>query len=264
MKTGIIGLGNMACAILDGMLKDGIVTKDELIGSAATEKTVQRIAEKYGIKTTRSNAEVASDAELLILAVKPQFLLEVINEIKDTLHEDTLLITIAAGKKIGWYEEAFGRRIHLVRCMPNTPAMVGEGCTAVCVNENVTESERQTALRLLGSFGRTCEIRESLMDAFSAVAGSSPAYVFMFIEAMADAGVAAGLPRAQAYEAAAQTVFGSAKLMLQTGRHPGDLKDMVCSPGGTTIQGVKALEEHGMRGAVMDAIDACVEKAKSL
>lgn len=264
MKTGIIGLGNMACAILGGMLKDGIVTKDELIGSAATEKTVQRIAEKYGIKTTRSNAEVASDAELLILAVKPQFLLEVINEIKDTLHEDTLLITIAAGKKISWYEEAFGRRIHLVRCMPNTPAMVGEGMTAACPNEHMTEEEIEYVKTLLSSFSLVEIVPEKLMDTVTAVSGSSPAYVFMFIEAMADAAVLDGMPRAQAYKFAAQAVLGSAKMVLDTGKHPGELKDMVCSPAGTTIDAVRVLEECGFRGTIIDAVQTCVEKSRSL
>ena len=264
MKIGIIGLGNMAGAILNGMLQKEIVKKEDVIGSAATEATVKRAAQQYGIETTLDNRKVAEMADVLILAVKPQFMADVIGQIKDCVSENTLMITIAAGKPIKWYEEAFGKSIKLVRCMPNTPAMVGEGCTAVCVNENVTQQEQAQALELMESFGKTCVIREGLMDAFSAIAGSSPAYVFMFIEAMADAGVAAGMPRAQAYEAVAQSVMGSAKLMLESGKHPGELKDMVCSPGGTTIQGVKKLEENGMRGAVMSAIAACVEKAKQL
>ncbi len=264
MKTGIIGLGNMADAVISGMLQKGIVNKDDIIGSAATEKTIERMAAKHGIRTTLDNQKVAEEADTLILAVKPQFLSEVIAQIKDCVREDTLILTIAAGKSISWYEEAFGRQIRLVRCMPNTPAMVGAGCSAVCANDNVTQEELDYALRLMGSYGTPCVKREGLMDAFSAVAGCSPAYVFMFIEAMADAGVAAGMPRAQAYEAAAQSVYGSAKLLLETGRHPGELKDMVCSPGGTTIQGVRTLEEKGMRGAVMDAVLACVEKAGKL
>lgn len=264
MKIGIIGLGNMAGAIVDGMLQKGIVGSSDIIGSAATQATLDRASSQYGIRTTLDNKEVAEAAEVLILAVKPQFLMDVIGEIKDIVKEETLVVTIAAGKKIEWYEEAFGRKIRLVRCMPNTPAMVGAGFTTVCPSEQVTDEETECVLRLMGSFGRTSVIREALMDAFSAVAGCSPAFVFLFIEAMADAGVAAGIPRTQAYEAAAQAVMGSAKLMLETGRHPGELKDMVCSPGGTTIQGVKALEEYGMRGAVMDAVTACVDQAKKL
>ena len=264
MKIGIIGLGNMADAILGGMLRKEIVKKEEIIGSAATERTIVRMKEKYGFTTTLDNREVARKAEILILAVKPQFLEAVIGQIRDCIREDLLLITIAAGKSIRGYEEVFGRPIRLVRCMPNTPALTGEGCTAVCAGENVREEDMALVLRLMGSFGRTCILQETKMDAFSAVAGSSPAFVFMFIEALADGGVAAGMTREQAVSAAAQAVLGSAKLLLETGHHPGVLKDMVCSPGGTTIQGVRTLEEKGMRGAVMDAVAACVERARQL
>ena len=253
MKIGVIGLGNMAKAILSGMLAKGIVTKEDVIGSAATQATIDKVREQYGIAVTLDNREVAKGADVLLLAVKPQY-----------VSEDMLVITIAAGKTINWYEEAFGKKIRLVRCMPNTPAMVGEGCTAVCRNDRVTKEDMDYAMTLMNSFGRASEIREGLMDAFSAVSGSSPAYVFMFIEAMADAGVAAGLPRKQAYEFAAQAVAGSAIMVLETGRHPGELKDMVCSPAGTTIEAVRVLEEKGLRGAVMDAVGACVEKAKKL
>ena len=170
MKIGIIGLGNMAGAILNGMLQKEIVKRDEVIGSAATDNTISRITKQYGIETTLDNRKVAEVADILILAVKPQFMADVIGQVKDYVRENTLLITIAAGKPISWYEEAFGKSIKLVRCMPNTPAMVGEGCTAVCVNENVTEAEQQQALELMGSFGKTCVVREGLMDAFSAIA----------------------------------------------------------------------------------------------
>lgn len=264
MKIGIIGLGNMADAVIGGMLRQDIVKQEELMGSAATDRTVTRMAEKYGILTTRDNRAVAEWADILLFAVKPQFLETVIAEIKTVVRKETLLVTIAAGKSIRWYEEAFERPVRLIRCMPNTPALVGEGCTAVCPGGTVTEEETAYVLRLMGSFGRTCVIPESRMDAFSAVAGSSPAFVFMFLEALADGGVAAGMTRTEATEAAAQAVLGSARLLLETGRHPGELKDMVCSPGGTTIQGVKALEQGGMRGAVMDAVAACVERAGKL
>ena len=264
MKIGVIGLGNMAKAILSGMLAKGIVSKEDVIGSAATQATIDKVREQYGIAVTLDNREVVRGADVLLLAVKPQFMVDVIGQIRGCVTEDMLIITIAAGKTISWYEEAFGKKIRLVRCMPNTPAMVGEGCTAVCKNDHVTEENMEYAMTLMNSFGRASEIREGLMDAFSAVSGSSPAYAFIFIEAMADAGVAAGLPRKQAYEFAAQAVLGSAKMVLETGMHPGELKDMVCSPAGTTIQAVKVLEEKGFRGAVMDAIEACVERAKKI
>lgn len=264
MKIGMIGLGNMADAMINGMLQKEIVKREEMIGSAATQKTIDRMAQKYGIRTTLDNREVAQKAQTLIFAVKPQFLEDVVCQVKNCVREDVLLVTIAAGKSIGWYEKAFGKKIRLVRCMPNTPAMVGEGCTAVCANENVTAEQFAYVQRLMQSFGQICVLREALMDAFGAVAGSSPAYVFMFMEALADAGVAAGMPRQQAYQAAAQAVLGSAKLLLESGRHPGELKDMVCSPGGTTIEGLKVLEEKGMRGAVIDAVLACVDKTRRL
>ena len=164
-----------------------------------------------------------------------------------------------------YLKEAFGRpELKLIRCMPNTPALVLEGCTGVCAEENVTEEDMEQVLALLRSFGIASVVPERLMDVVVGVSGSSPAYVFMFIEAMADEAVAAGMPRKQAYEFAAQSVLGSARMVLETGRHPGELKDMVCSPGGTTIQAVKVLEEKGMRAAVMDAMDACIEKSKSM
>lgn len=264
MKIGFIGLGNMADAIIGGMLQKGIIKAEDVIGSAKTAATRARMEEKHGIGTRERNVDVAKEADTLILAVKPQFFAEVIAEIKDEVSPDALIISIAAGKTIAWIEEAFGRQIKLVRCMPNTPALVGAGCTGVCANAFVSEQEKETSIALMESFGRASFVPERLMDAVGAVSGSSPAYVFMFIEAMADAGVAAGLPRAQAYEFAAQAVYGSAKLLLESGKHPGELKDMVCSPGGTTIQGVRVLEEKGMRGAVMDALLACVEKSKEL
>ena len=264
MKIGFIGLGNMAKAIIGGMLNDKIVKAGDIIGTARTDETMEAVRAAYGIEIGRSNAEVAAASDVLILAVKPQFLRDVIQEIRKAVSEDTLIISIAAGKTMQWIEDAFDRKIKLVRCMPNTPALVGAGCTGVCVNENVSQEDADYSIRLMESFGRANLVPEHLMDAVGAVSGSSPAYVFMFIEAMADAAVAAGMPRKQAYEFAAQAVYGSAKLVLESGRHPAELKDMVCSPAGTTIQGVRVLEERGMRGAIIDALTATVEQSKKL
>ena len=263
-KIGFIGLGNMAEAMIGGMLQKKIFTPDQIVGSAKTEATEEKMAAKYGIGICRSNAETARESETLVLAVKPQFLAEVIGEIKDAVREDQLIISIAAGKTLAWLTESFGKTLKLVRCMPNTPALVGEGCTGICVGEGVTEGEMDYCLTLMESFGKASFVEERLIDAVGAVSGSSPAYVFMFIEAMADGAVAAGMPRKQAYEFAAQAVLGSAKLVLERKEHPGELKDMVCSPGGTTIQGLKVLEERGFRGAVMDAIAVCVEKSRQM
>ena len=261
---GFIGLGNMASAIIGGLLKKKLVLSNEILGTDKLPEAVERCKKEYGIETASTNTEVASAADVLFLAVKPQFFPEVIAEIKDAVREDTVVVSIAAGKTMASIEELFGRKIKLVRCMPNTPALVLEGCTGVCAEENVTEEDMEQVLALLRSFGIASVVPERLMDVVVGVSGSSPAYVFMFIEAMADEAVAAGMPRKQAYEFAAQSVLGSARMVLETGRHPGELKDMVCSPGGTTIQAVKVLEEKGMRAAVMDAMDACIEKSQSM
>lgn len=261
---GFIGLGNMAKAIIGGMLNNEMVQPGDILGTAKTKATRNAVGAEYGIRIQDSNVDVAKEADVLVLAIKPQFMQEVIEEIRDHVSEAALVISIAAGKKMEWIEDVFGKKIKLVRCMPNTPALVGAGCTGVCVNERVSQDEIDYSIGLMESFGKASLVPERLMDAVGAVSGSSPAYVFMMIEAMSDAGVAAGMPRAQAYEFAAQAVFGAAKLVLESGRHPGELKDMVCSPGGTTIQGVRVLEERGVRGAVMDALLTAVEMSKRL
>lgn len=265
MKIGFIGLGNMASAIVGGILKKELVTAQDIIGSDKSKVSCEKAAGQFGIRACTDNQEVAAQADVLFFAVKPIFLTEVMEEIKEVLREETLIISIVAGKSIAFMEEGLGgKNRKIIRCMPNTPALVNEGCTGVCANANVTEEELKQGLSLLGSFGIAQEVPERLMDAVVGVSGSAPAYVFMFIEAMADAAVAAGMPRNQAYTFAAQTVLGSAKMVLETGKHPGELKDMVCSPGGTTIEAVKVLERKGMRAAVMDAMDACIEKSKNL
>lgn len=269
MKIGFIGLGNMATAMIGGMLGTGLYRAEEIIGSAKTQATAGRVSEKYGIAAGTDNRETAGEADVLILAVKPVFLSEVIAEIRDLVDEETLVISIAAGRTIDWIEQEFGRTLRIIRCMPNTPAMVGEGCSCVCLKEMITdqdiyERDKELALGIMNSFGKASVLPERLMDAFIGVAGSAPAYVFLFIEAMADAAVMAGMPRKQAYEFAAQSVLGSAKMVLETGMHPGELKDMVCSPAGTTIEAVKVLEEKGFRAAVIDSIAACVNKSRNM
>ena len=264
MKIGFIGLGNMASAMIAGMLDKGIAKPEDVIGSDKFEGARNTAADRFGIRVTEDNKAVTAECDVLILAVKPQMLSEVTAEIPDSIKEGTLIISIIAGRTLAQLEEAFGKPVKIVRCMPNTPAMVGAGCSGVCRNTLVTEEEMQQCLEILTSFGIAEEVPEKLMDAVVGVSGSSPAYVFMFIEAMADGAVKAGMPRAQAYRFAAQAVMGSAKLMLETGKHPGELKDMVCSPAGTTIEAVQVLEEMGFRSAVMDAVEACVEKSRNM
>ena len=264
MTLGFIGLGNMADAIIGGILKEGLANRNQIIGSTKTKKSADAKAKKYGISVTMDNRMIVKHCDVVFLAVKPQFLAEVIEEIKEDVTDGTLFISIVAGKTMSYIEEQFGRKIKLIRCMPNTPALVLEGCTGYCVNEKVIDAEREYARKLLASFGKAMEVPEKLIDVVGGVSGSSPAFVFTFIEALADGAVAQGMPRAQAYEFAAQAVYGSAKLCMETGMHPGQLKDMVCSPGGSTIQGMRVLEEKGLRSAVMDAVIACVEKNRQL
>lgn len=265
MKIGFIGLGNMASAIIGGMLEKGLVAPGDIIGADKMTAAVGKAAEKFKITIVMDNEDVAGKADVLFLAVKPQFLTEVIRQISPSVRPETLVVSIAAGKTLGYLKETFGRAdVKLIRCMPNTPALVLEGCTGICAGEGVTEEELARVVSLMEAFGKASVVPESLMDVVVGISGSSPAYVFLFIEAMADAAVAAGMPRKQAYTFASQAVLGSAKMVLETGMHPGELKDMVCSPGGTTIEAVKVLEEKGFRGTVMDAVESCIEKSRSM
>ena len=261
-KVGFIGCGNMASAIIGGFIQHAGIACTDIIASDAFPTALARAKEKLGIDTTSSNTEVSKQSDVLFLSVKPQYYESVIAEIKDTLTDKQIVVTIAPGKTLAWLSERLGSQIKIVRTMPNTPALVGEGITGVCKNDLVTAEEFTYILKLLGSFGLAEEVPESLMNAVVSVSGSSPAYVFLFIEAMADAAVADGMPRAQAYKFAAQAVLGSAKMVLETGKHPGELKDMVCSPAGTTIEAVKVLEKRGFRSAVMEAMETCTKKAK--
>lgn len=259
-----IGGGNMASAIIGGIINSGLASKDQITATAKTTATCSSLAERFGIHTTQDNGKAAETADILFLAVKPFLFPEVIPQIKDRVKKDALIISIAAGQPIATIESLFGHPIKLIRTMPNTPALVGEAMSALCTNENVTEEELSTAIDIFNSFGKCEVVKESLMDVVTGVSGSSPAYVYMFIEAMADAAVADGMPRAQAYKFAAQSVLGSAKMVLETGTHPGALKDAVCSPAGTTIEAVAVLEEKGLRNAVISAQRACTKKSKDM
>ena len=264
MKLGFIGTGNMAGAIMGGIIKNNIFKPEEIIGADLFAAGREKVKSLYGINVTDSNMDVVKDSEIIVLSVKPQYYESVISEIKDQLKPEQIIVTIAPGKTLAWLGERLGENVKIVRTMPNTPAMVGEGMTAVCANANVTTENLEYVCKILESFGKVEVVGENLMDVVVSTSGSSPAYVFMFIEAMADAAVADGMPRTQAYKFAAQAVLGSAKMVLETGKHPGELKDMVCSPGGTTIQAVRVLEERGLRSAVIEAMAACADIAKRM
>ena len=261
---GFIGCGNMAQAMLRGILQKGLYTCDQIIVSRRNERELSKLKEEFCIQVTTDNKEVAKKADVLILAVKPFQFETVISEVREDVREDTLVVSIAAGQTMANIERLFGKNIRLVRSMPNTPALVLEGAAGVCFHPNVPESDKRTVMDIFSSFGIAHEVSEALMDTVVGVSGSSPAYVFMFIEAMADAAVAEGMTRAQAYEMAAQSVLGSAKMVLETGKHPGELKEMVCSPAGTTIEAVRTLEKTGFRSSVIEAVKACVKKAKEM
>ena len=263
MKVGMIGCGNMAGAMIRGWLGKGAVSREELMASAKSEATRSKIREVYQIKEG-SNRETAAFADILFLAVKPVFYQEVIEEIADAVRPETVIVTLAPGKTLEWLGSLFGGDRKIVRTMPNTPAMVGEGMTGFCANQAVGAEELGLVKSLLECFGRAQEVPERLMDVVTGISGSSPAYLFMIIEAMADGAVADGMPRAMAYQFAAQAVLGSAKMVLETGLHPGQLKDMVCSPGGTTIEAVSVLEEKGLRSAIIEAVRACDKKAREM
>ena len=253
----------MGGAIIGGIVNNGIAAPSDIIVSDANRASVEKTQSLYGIEAAKNNGE-ATNSDILFLCVKPNVLYNVIEEIKDTVSGETLIISIAAGQSIEAIETAFGTKIKLIRVMPNTPALVGEGMSALSPNANVTDAELETAVDLFNSFGKAEVVPEKLMDVVTAVSGSSPAYVFMFIEAMADAAVMGGMPRQQAYTFAAQSVLGSAKMVLETGKHPGELKDMVCSPAGTTIEAVAVLENMGLRSSVIEAMRACMEKSQSM
>lgn len=259
---GFIGSGNMGGAMIGGIIQSGLLTPEHIVASDLSEKQLETLRQKYGIRTTEDNIAVATESDLLILAIKPNIYSKVIEEIKEHVKDGVIIITIAAGQSISHIESQFSKPVKVVRTMPNTPALVGEGMTGICHNNLLSESEIEEVKVIFQSLGKAEIVDEKLMDIVTGISGSSPAYVYLFLEAMADAAVAEGMPRAEAYTFSAQAVLGAAKMVLETGEHPGKLKDQVCSPGGTTIAAVCELEEKGMRSAVISAVKACVNKSK--
>jgi pyrroline-5-carboxylate reductase len=263
-KIGFIGAGKMAQAMMEGIVNSKMIPKENIMASANTEKTIEIIMRRYGIITALNNRNVAKFADVLILAVKPDLYATVIKEIKNDIKESVIIVTIAAGITLMNIEQLFGFQVKAVRTMPNTPSVVGEGMSAICANDYLDEIELTEVERMFHTFSKTERLEEKLMDAVPAISGSSPAYVYMLIEAMADGGVRQGIPREQAYRLAAQSVLGAAKMVLETGKHPGELKDNVCTPGGATIEAVVTLEEKHFRGSIMAAMDSCTNKVKKL
>lgn len=261
---GFIGTGNMGGALARAACKS--LPSDQIFLSNRTVEKARALAEELDCRVA-DNTAIAESADFIFLGVKPQMMADLLAELAPSLgarQSRFILVTMAAGLTIARIQELAGGQYPTIRIMPNTPASIGEGMVLYTCGEGVTKTEEQVFLDAMAGAGRLSPLPETLIDAGSAVSGCGPAFVDLFIEALADGGVACGLPRAAALEYAAQMVAGSAKLVLETGKHPGALKDAVCSPGGTTIQGVRVLEKAGFRGAVMDAVIAAYEKNADL
>lgn len=255
---GFIGMGNMGYAMLKGALNS--FPSEQILFTCPVEERCRAVSAETGVRFAGSNAECANNAKYVVLAVKPQVYDTVLKNIHDIVTEESIIISIAPGITIEDLKKKLGENIRIVRAMPNTPALVGAGMTGICYTaKDFTFEERDVIERFFSSFGKVVTVPETLMSAVVCASGSSPAYVYLLIEALADGVVKYGISRQDAYKMVAQTVLGSAKMVLETGIHPGQLKDNVCSPGGTTIRGVAALEENGFRNALMKATDACYE-----
>ena len=263
-RIGFIGAGNMASAIIGGIINSKLLNPEQIIASALSDSTLERIKIDFGINTTKDSKEVVKNSDIIIVAVKPNIYDIVLEEVKEFIDNRKIIVTIAAGKSIESVEKVIGSDKKIIRTMPNTPALVNEGMSAICPNKNITKEELDLIIELFNSFGKSEVVGEYLIDSVIGVSGSSPAYVFMFIEALADGAVKEGMPRNQAYKFAAQAVMGSAKMVLESGKHPGELKDMVCSPGGTTIDAVAVLEEENMRASVIKAVSRAAKKSRKM
>ncbi|MBU5377146.1 MAG: pyrroline-5-carboxylate reductase [Pantoea sp.] len=263
-KIGFIGGGNMAKAIIGGLVKSGQVAPSNIWVFDRKAEANEALAREYGIQAAESAEALAREVDILFGAVKPNVILKVLKDVASQLKKEALVVSIAAGVTLDSLATVLGHDRKIVRVMPNTPALVNEGMTSITPNVLVEQAEIDEVVTIFESFGKAAVVSEYLIHSVVGVSGSAPAYVFMFIEAMADAAVLGGMPRAQAYQFAAQAVKGSAQMVLETGKHPAELKDMVCSPGGTTIEAVKVLEEKGFRAAVMEAMQQCMAKSEAL
>ena len=263
-RIGFIGCGNMGKAMVGSFINSNLISADQLMISVRSEESKAAIMEKWPIKTTLDNKEVALYADIIFIAVNPNQYEEVIKEIRECIDTNKILISIAAGVKSKQMDEWIGSESKFVLSMPNTPVLVNAGMTAICPNEQITAKELEMVCQLFGVFGEYEMVKEEDFEAFIALCGSSPAYIFVLIEAMADAAVKLGIDRKKAYRMVEQTILGSAKLALQTGYHPGELKDQVCSPGGATIAAIAELEANGFRHSLIKAMEVCADHSKKM
>jgi pyrroline-5-carboxylate reductase len=259
-----LGAGNMAEALIKGLLRAQTTTAQNITATGRRKERIDVLAAQYGVRITQDNLEAALAAEVIVLSVKPQAMDKLLVQIAPAVNASKLIISVAAGVPIAALERKLGAGARIVRAMPNTPPLVGAGACAISGGEHATEEDLRTAAALFAAVGTVTTVDENLLDAVTGLSGSGPAYIFLIIEALSDAGVKVGLPRYTALELAAQTVLGSAKLLIETAGHPGHLKDQVTSPGGTAIAGLHTLEAGGLRTTLIDAVEAATRRAKEL
>jgi pyrroline-5-carboxylate reductase len=260
---GFLGAGNMAEALLRGLLR-GHADAGRILASGPRAERMKDLSDRYGIETTRDNVALVERAEIVVLAVKPQIMRRVLDQVADRLRPDALLVSIAAGIPVAAIESRLRPGTRVVRAMPNTPALVDAGATAIAAGGHATPDDLEAARAIFDAVGVTVVLDEGQLDAVTGLSGSGPAYIFLILEALSDAGVKVGLSRRTSTLLAAQTMLGSAKLLLETGEHPGQLKDMVTSPGGTAITGLHTLEHGGLRTTLMDAVEAATKRSHEL
>jgi len=264
-KICIIGTGNMGAALVSGLTGSGSSSPKKIICTDVRESTLKAIEEKYGVQTTTSNLEAVKQSDIVIYAVKPQIMAAVIKETVEKLDMSKLIISIAAGVPMAALESCLNKELRLIRVMPNIAAAVKEAATAVAAGKNASEEDVEIAMSIFDSIGKTVFIKENyLMDAITGLSGSGPAYIFLIVEAMADAGVKVGLSRQEAIFLSAQTVLGAAKMLIETKEHPGQLRDRVTSPGGTAIAGLATLEKGGLRTTLINAVEVATNRSREL
>ncbi len=263
-KVGFIGAGNMTYAIVSGLVNSNSNDTKNIFVSNRTMEKAESLCKEFNISLALTNRDLVEACDIIVLAVKPLVYKEVLDEIKDLITSSHVIVSLAAGIEIKYIEQFFHKPTKIVRTMPNTPVLVGAGMTAITKNDHINKENLDAVINLFESIGIVDIIDENLMDSIPAISGSSPAYVYMFIEALADGGVLHGLSREKAYKYAAQAVLGAAKMVLEKEKHPGELKDMVCSPAGATIEAVYSLEKSNFRGTVIRAMNACTAKVKQM
>lgn len=263
-KIAFIGTGNMGTALLNGVLNNELTTPQQIGASDVDTAKLSQLSEQWGIQTFTDNIQAVKFADIVVLAVKPQALARVINDIKPHCQSKQLLVSVVAGIRSDIIQSMLGKKIPIVRVIPNTPALISAGASGICAGEHADSDHLNLVRAILGSVGNVVSVTEDLMDAVTGVSGSGPAYVFMFIEALIDGGVQMGLSRTAARELAVQTVQGAAKLIEASGKHPAQLKDQVTTPAGTTVQALYELEKGGLRSTVISAVRAAALRSKEL